>query len=96
MSTIESLSVPAMRTDILIAATVRDAQLAQSAFSRFRPYLVITPDSVPCGIEIGVYVWTQEALLLPPEVRMRIKGKLAPAMREDSVEEVYPAQLLDW
>ena len=85
-----------MKTNLLIAANLRDARLAQKEFPRFRSYLVVTPCSVPKVIVISEYVWTQEALMLPPSVRLKIRGDLAPAMTEDSVEEVYPAEMLKW
>lgn len=47
-----------MKTNLLIAANLRDAKLAQREVPRYRSYLVVTPRSVPKGIVIGEYVWT--------------------------------------
>lgn len=86
------------RANVIIAASEREAVAVKRHYLQFRNHLVVIPDEPfdSTGILVGEYVWTPCALELPAADRMTLRGRLAPLMDDESVEEHFPETLLSW
>lgn len=84
------------RYNLMVAATKNEGDNYREMYPQFRGHLVLTPRTeIPDG-RVDTYVWTPDASNLPASVRLRLRGKMAPHIDEQSMEEEFPATLLSW
>ena len=82
-----------VRAKVMVAGTLAEAEMVKRKYPQFRFYLVITPRTLPTGIQVSAYVSSPAAVALPARQRMAIRGALSSLIDEDSVEETFPTTL---
>ena len=87
----------ALRVGVIVATDYVDADHIKANYPQFRFHVTVTPrSSAPKDFVISEYVWTPLASQLPARTRLALRGKLAPLIDEDSMEEEFPSNLLSW
>lgn len=84
------------RKNVIVAASLDEAEAYRELIPHYRDHLALTPDSTVRGFLVGRWVWTPEASELPASVRMRLRGELAPMIDGGSVQDEFPVTLLSW
>lgn len=84
------------RHSLIVAANFDDADYIRDHFEQFCLHLALTPEYTPSGFLVSDYVWTPRASKLPARERMLLRGKIAPFLDEQSMEEEFPLTLLSW
>ena len=86
-----------LRVGVIVAADTADADMVKDQFPQFRYYVTVTPRTAPPkDFVVGEYLWTPLATDLPARIRLALRGKLAPLIDEQSMEEEFPETLLSW
>ena len=85
------------RPNVLIAATIADADAIRREFRQFSSWHVMTPrNQAERGWLYGHYTWTPQAQTLSAQKKWDLRMRLAAAIDEKSGEKDFPTKVLAW